>query len=132
MQVTVIPADKVISVDGLSLKVDMDMDTTIHSIQWHGAAGAGIISGPGGDAFRDPAVILPYVEAWRVALKALDAATVTEAAAAADAYQKRIAALRARGQTAADDEAAEAAAYQVLLKDRAAVEAAQREAAKQP
>jgi hypothetical protein len=79
MHVTVNMPDKIISVDGVALQCSFPVDVAIRSIRWHGEAlhGYTVTVAPGGGEFRDPAVIAPYVTAWRAEMqRRLDANAV--------------------------------------------------------
>ena len=109
MQVTVIIADKTVAVDGLALACAVPADPAVASIRWHGDALYGNATPApgqaGGGDFRDPAVIAPYVAAWRTALQGkLDAAAAAATAETA-AYQTWLA-----EQKASDAQRAAAAA----------------------
>jgi hypothetical protein len=86
------PAAGLVTIDGLALQCDIAADSAIASIRWHGEALYGNIAPPpgvtGGGDFRDPALVAPYVAAWRAALqKRLDALIADQASEAA-AFQK--------------------------------------------
>ncbi len=92
MHLIVAMADGVVTIDGLPLACDFKRDASIASIRWHGEALYGHITPTdpiGGGDFNDPAVIAPYVVAWRTALQqrldAVAAATTAELAA----FQKK-------------------------------------------
>lgn len=118
MQLTVIPGDRTIVVDGLALKCEFSAPEGVQSITWAGAHGVGQMTGGAAHGvFRDPATVASYVAAWRTALQARVAATeVAEAIELANyqAYvaeeQRRDAERRAAAQADADAEAAKQAA----------------------
>lgn len=117
MRVVANIADRQITVDGLRIdfgfgtfpapqNINGKPATGVTVVTWDGAALAGSVQGEGGEPFRDPAVIRPYVEAWETALSAIvgaiDTAKVAEEAAyaahveaerKADAERARVAAL---------------------------------------
>lgn len=84
MNLVVDLAAKTVTIDGLALQCDVPADASIATIRWHGEALYGHITPPagvtGGGDFRDPALVAPYVAAFRAAAqKRLDALTADQA-----------------------------------------------------
>lgn len=126
MRVAVLLGDKTVSVDGLAIQIapsKFPQPENINGapaanasvISWHGDALMGTVQG--GEPFRDPAVVRPYVRAWSEAVadmaervgKSLDAEEVAyqahlAAEAAAHKERQRVAAM------SDEDRAREAAA----------------------
>lgn len=115
MHVTVNMPDQVISIDGVALQFPFQVDKSIRSIRWHGEAlhGNTVTVAPGGGEFRDPAVITPYVTAWRAEMqRRLDAVATAATKETAD-YQAWLvseAGRAAQQKTAAAADATAAAA----------------------
>jgi hypothetical protein len=91
MNVTVNMAAGFVAVDGVALQCSFPINKTIRSIRWHGETlyGNVVVDGPEvvGGEFRDPAVITPYVTAWRAEMqRRLDAAATAATKETAD-YQ---------------------------------------------
>lgn len=92
MNIVVAVPDGRIVVDGLALRCEFASDAT-HSIRWNGAEGVGhVMGGPNEGPFRDPAIIAPYVAAWRAAMQRLIAATEAAQGQEQAAYQAWLAA----------------------------------------
>lgn len=116
MQVTVNPAQGTVVIDGLALKCIFAVPDGVQSIHWAGKFGTGQQSGgTGHGVFYDPAVIAPYVAAWRTEMQARIAATEAAEAVETAAYQARVAqqeqiAQEQQAAAQADADAAAAAA----------------------
>jgi hypothetical protein len=113
MNLVVNMAAKTVTIDGLALECDFPADESIATLRWHGETLYGHITMPagstGGGDYRDPAMVAPYVAAWRTALqKRLDALTADQASEAT-AFQKwtaEQAALTKKQQAAAAQDSA--------------------------
>lgn len=93
MQVTVLPADRTIVVNGVALKCEFDPPEGVQSIHWAGAEGVGQMTGGAAHGlFRNPGLIAPYVAAWRTAMQARIAATEADEPIEQAAYQAYVAA----------------------------------------
>ncbi|MEZ6854354.1 hypothetical protein [Halodesulfovibrio aestuarii] len=93
MNVTVIPADKFIQVDGVGLEpVEFEYDEGVHAIQWDGVNGHIEFVTSDGGVMTTPVSqmeVQPYVDAWQAEKMRLDA--LENAQAEEDETQQRIA-----------------------------------------
>ncbi|MEZ6855001.1 hypothetical protein [Halodesulfovibrio aestuarii] len=93
MNVTVIPADKFIQVDGVGFEpVEFEYDEGVHAIQWDGVNGHIEFVTSDGGIMTTPVSqmeVQPYVDAWQAEKARLDA--LENAQAEEDETQQRIA-----------------------------------------
>ena len=75
MNISVIPADKKIVIDGVALVFDFAVfSPKVHAIQWNGATGSIEYTQGASTWFDNPAIIEPFVEAYNVEAARLAAA----------------------------------------------------------
>lgn len=123
MRVSIAVAERIISIDGLTYMLGADAFPSpqningkpadgVQAIVWNGDDMFGHVQGGGGEPFRDPAVISPYVAAW----EKFHGEAMAAAQAIADGMVKK--------------KSDEAAAYTKLLADLKAEDDARKAAAK--
>jgi hypothetical protein len=105
MRVSVVVPDSTIVVDGAPLRFDFPVeDNTIEAIQWDSVALSGSIQRHGSsESFKDPAIIAPYIEAWREEVNRRATASVDHESASLAAHQDY---LKAEAEKKAEREAA--------------------------
>ncbi len=90
MQVTVLPVDRTIVCNGLAVKCEFEVPEGVQSIHWSGGLGQ-MTGGVAHGQFRDPAIVAPYLAAWRAEMQARIAATAADEPIEQAAYEAYLA-----------------------------------------